>query len=57
MRTTKKFGELTIADNFIFSKVMDIFNGLAAEGDFAEELQQEVDRVKASEEWRREYNT
>ena len=40
-----------------FKQVMKIFNGLAAEGDFAEELQQEVDRIKASEEWRREYMT
>ena len=30
---------------------------MAAEGDFAEELQQEVNRIKASEEWRREYMT
>ena len=38
-----------------FKQVMKVFNGLAVEGDFAEELQQEVDRIKASEEWRREY--
>ena len=36
---------------------MKIFNGLAAEGAFVEELQREVDRVKSSEEWRREYMT
>ena len=40
-----------------FKQVMNIFNGLAAEGAFAEELQDEVERVKASEEWRREYMT
>ena len=40
-----------------FRQIMDVFNGLAADGDFAEELQQEVDRVKASEEWRHEYMT
>ena len=36
---------------------MDVFNGLAAKGKFAENLQREVERVKASEEWRREYMT
>lgn len=40
-----------------FKQVMDIFNGLTAEGEFAEELQDEVERIKASEEWRREYMT
>ncbi len=40
-----------------FKQVMKIFNGLAAEGEFVEELQREVDRVKSSEEWRREYMT
>ncbi len=40
-----------------FKHVMDIFNGLAAESEFAEELQDEVERVKSSEKWRREYMT
>ena len=34
---------------------MRMFNGLIAEGNFVEELQQEVDRVKLSKDWRREY--
>ncbi|MBO5470410.1 MAG: Rpn family recombination-promoting nuclease/putative transposase, partial [Lachnospiraceae bacterium] len=49
-------GELGDVDEE-FKQVMQIFNGLQAEGDFAEELQQEVERVKLSEEWRREYMT
>ncbi|MBO5470599.1 MAG: Rpn family recombination-promoting nuclease/putative transposase, partial [Lachnospiraceae bacterium] len=49
-------GELGNVDEE-FKQVMQIFNGLQAEGDFAEELQQEVERVKLSEEWRREYMT
>lgn len=40
-----------------FKQIMDVFNGLAAKGKFAENLQREVERVKASEEWRREYMT
>ena len=32
-----------------------MFNGLIAKGRFVEELQQEVDRVKLSRDWRREY--
>ena len=40
-----------------FKQVVKIFNGLAAEGAFAEELQEEVEKVKASNEWRREYMT
>ena len=38
-----------------FKQVMRMFNGLIAEGNFVEELQQEVDRVKLSKDWRREY--
>ena len=53
VNTKGRFGE--VSDEFC--QVMKIFNGLIAEGEFAEELQQEVDRVKASEEWRREYMT
>ncbi len=49
-------GELGNVDEE-FKQVMQIFNGLQAAGDFAEELQQEVERVKLSEEWRREYMT
>lgn len=40
-----------------FKQVVKIFNGLAAEGAFAEELQEEVEKVKSSNEWRREYMT
>jgi len=40
-----------------FKQVMKIFNGLAVEGSFAKELQDEVEKVKASKEWRREYMT
>lgn len=40
-----------------FKQVMNVFNGLVAEGKFAENLQREVEKVKASDEWRREYMT
>lgn len=40
-----------------FRQTMNVFNGLVAEGKFPENLQQEVERVKASDEWRREYMT
>lgn len=40
-----------------FKQIMRLFNGLVADGEFAQELQQEVSRVKASEKWRREYMT
>lgn len=40
-----------------FKQVMKVFNGLEADGEFAEALQQEVFRVRLSEKWRREYMT
>ncbi|MGN0154001.1 MAG: Rpn family recombination-promoting nuclease/putative transposase [Lachnospiraceae bacterium] len=40
-----------------FRQVMKIFNGMEANGAFAEALQQEVIRVRSSEKWRREYMT
>ena len=53
VNTKGHFGDV----NEEFKQVVKIFNGLAAEGVFAEELQEEVERVKASDEWRREYMT
>lgn len=53
VNTTGHIGDV----NEEFKQVMKIFNGLAAEGELVEELQREVDRVKSSEEWRREYMT
>lgn len=38
-------------------ELMDFFNGMAPQGAFAQALQEEVTRVKASQEWRREYMT
>lgn len=51
VNTTGHLGNVTEE----FKQVMRMFNGLIAEGNFVEELQQEVDRVKLSKDWRREY--
>lgn len=40
-----------------FREVLNFFNGLSPQGEFAKELQAEVEKVKSSEKWRREYMT
>ncbi|MDE6433398.1 MAG: hypothetical protein K2L07_04140 [Lachnospiraceae bacterium] len=48
---------LQIDYNEEFQELMDFFNGMTPRGAFTNALQKEVSRVKASQEWRREYMT